>query len=690
MTLPTPPEAAKEPQSTKIHGVTLSDPYNWLRDPGYPEVSDKRVLNHLTAENAYFEAVMAPHKAFTEELFEELKARIKEDDSSVPVKDGDFLYQWRFDKGAQYRKWFRWRDGTAANGQGPETLLIDEPDLAEGKGYFQLRDLEVSPDETLVAYTTDTDGSERFTIRIKEAETGKVLDDTIGNTNGVVAWAADSRTLLYVELNENLRPFRVRAHALGGDPAKDPVIYEESDSSFFVGIDRTQSRRFLVIASGDHVTSELRVLEARTPLEPPRLIAEREREHEYDLEHAGDRFFIRTNDKHKNFRVVVAPLDAPGRENWQELIAPDDRHYLQDLTCFGGFMVIEERVDGLDQVRIRAYTGEEHSVQFPEAAYAAGLGNNPEFDSPKLRIGYTSMVTPATVYDYDPETRELITLKVQEIPSGYDKARYRTERLMAPAPDGTLIPVSIVYREDFAKDGEGRLHLYGYGAYGLGMSPAFSTSRLSLLDRGFAYAIAHIRGGDELGYHWYEAGKLMNRRNTFGDFIACAEFLIAEGYSAKGRISISGGSAGGSLMGVVANERPDLWGAVVADVPFVDVLNTMLDDSLPLTPIEWPEWGNPKTDKAAFDYILGYSPYENVAAQAYPPILITAGLSDPRVTYWEPAKWAARLRATKTDDNLLLLKTNMGAGHGGKSGRFESLYEVAEAYTFILKAFGRV
>ncbi len=686
MTLPTPPEAAKEPHETKMHGATLSDPYHWLRDPGYPEVTDKRVLGHLKAENAYFEAAMAPHKAFTEELFEELKARIKEDDSSVPVKDGEYLYQWRFDKGAQYRKWFRWRDGERA----VENLLLDEPALAEGRAYFQLRDLEVSPDEKLVAYTTDFDGSERFTVRIKEAESGKVLDDEIGNTNGVVIWAADSRTLLYVELNENLRPYRVRAHVLGGDPAEDPVIYEESDSSFFVGIDRTQSRRFLVIASGDHVTSELRVLEARAPLEPPRLIAEREREHEYDLEHAGDRFFIRTNDKHKNFRVVVAPLDAPGRENWQELIAPDDRHYLRDLTCFGGFLVIEERIDGLDQIRVRAYTGEEHHVAFPEAAYAAGLGSNPEFDAPTLRLGYTSMVTPSTVYDYDPETRRLTTLKVQEIPSGYDRGRYRTERLMAPAADGTLIPISIVYREDFAKDGKGPLHLYGYGAYGLGMSPAFSTSRLSLLDRGFAYAIAHIRGGDELGYHWYEAGKLMSRRNTFGDFIACAEHLIAEGYSAAGRISISGGSAGGSLMGVVANERPELWGAVVADVPFVDVLNTMLDDSLPLTPIEWPEWGNPKTDKLAFDYILSYSPYENVAAQAYPPILITAGLSDPRVTYWEPAKWAARLRATKTDDNLLLLKTNMGAGHGGKSGRFESLYEVAEAYTFILKAFGRV
>ena len=686
--MPKPPVAARRPQQTAVHGVTLTDDYAWLRDPGYPEVTDPDVLAYLGAENAYFEAVMAPQKALTQTIFEELKGRLKEDDESVPVKDGGFLYQWRFEKDAQYRQWFRKPVADQGADQGDWRIFLDEPALAAGLDYFNLRDYDVSPDERLLAYSTDSDGSERYAIAVKDLERGAVLADAMTNTSGAVLWAADNKTLFYVELSESLRPFRVRAHVLGTPAESDRVVYEEADPSFFVGIGMTQSRRFITVSAGDHVTSEIRVLEAEDPAAAPRLIAVRESGHEYDLEHRGESFFIRTNDAHKNFRIVTAPLEAPGRDNWAELIPGSDRHYLQDLTCFQDFLVIEESIDGLDQVRLRDYGGAEHFIAFPEAAYAAGLGDNPEFAASSLRLSYTSMVTPGTVYDYDPAPRRLTTLKVQVIPSGYDKNRYVTERLMAPAADGVEVPISIVYRTDFKKDGSGPLHLYGYGAYGLGMSPGFSTGRLSLLDRGFAFAIAHIRGGDELGYHWYEDGKLMQRRNSFADFAACAAYLIAEGYAAPGNISISGGSAGGTLMGVMANEHPALWRAVVAHVPFVDVLATMLDGSLPLTPIEWPEWGNPATDQAAFALIRGYSPYDNVAARAYPPLLITGGLTDPRVTYWEPAKWAARLRALKTDDNLLLLKTNMGAGHGGKSGRYESLQETAEEFTFLLMAFG--
>lgn len=680
-----PPQAARKPHSFTAQGIEIADPYAWLRDPGYPEVRDPEILAHLEAENAYFEAVMAPQAALTETVYQELKGRIKEDDASVPARDGAYLYHWRFAPGAQYRSWLR-----RPVAGGGEEVILDEPALAEGQAFFRLRDLEVSPDDRLLAWSADSDGSERFVIRIKALGSEERLDEAIPNTSGSVVWAADSRTLLYVELNENLRPFRVRAHVLGTTVAEDRTLYEEADDGFFVHIGETQSRAFLVIGAGDHVTSEVRLLPAAEPFAEALVVAPREAGHQYDLDHAGDLLFIRTNDRHKNFRIVAAPVATPGRAHWQELIGPGDRHYLRGLAAFKDQLVVQERIDGLDQIRIRRHAdGEEHHVAFPEASYAAGLGENPAFAIDRLRLTYTSMVTPPTVFDYDLATRQLETLKVQEIPSGYDPARYVTKRLLATARDGVAVPISLVHAKDFPLDGSGALHLYGYGAYGLGMPPGFSTARLSLLDRGFAYAVAHIRGGDELGYHWYEAGKLDKRENTFNDFVDCARHLVAEGYAAEGGISISGGSAGGTLIGVAINDAPRLWRAAVAHVPFVDVLNTMLDDSLPLTPMEWPEWGDPITDKAAFELIRGYSPYDQVSAQAYPPLLITAGLNDPRVTYWEPAKWAAKLRATKTDDNLLLLKTNMGAGHGGKSGRYESLREVAEEYTFLLMAFGK-
>ncbi len=674
--LPNAPAAAIRPHPTTRHGVTVVDPYFWLKDQGYPQVTDAEVLDHLKAENAYFEAAMAPHTALVETLFEELKGRIKDDEASVPAQDGDFLYWWAFAPGGQYRKWFR---KPAAGGD--EQLILDEPALAEGKDYFRLGGLAVSPDSTLIAWAVDDDGSERFKLRVAPIGGGAV--ETISDTAmGGPVWASDSLSLAYAEVNEQWRPFRVRHHALGAT-GDDAVLYEEADPAFFVGVGLSQDRSHFVIRAADHVTSEVRLVPAADPASPPILVSPRQAGREYEVDIAHGTLFIRANDTHENFRIATAPLSAPG--DWSELIAGSDRVYIRGLTAFARHLAITERVDGLDQIRLRTYDGDEHRVPFPEASYTASLGTNPAFDPPAYRIGYTSMVTPETVYDYDADARGLTTLKVREVPSGYDPALYATERLMAPARDGALVPLSIVYRRGLQRPA--RVHLYAYGAYGHAITPSFSGARLSLLDRGFAYAIAHIRGGDDLGYRWYTDGKAEKRWNTFHDFTDCAKHLVASGWAEAGGISISGGSAGGELMGVVANTDPELWRAVVAHVPFVDVLNTMQDESLPLTPIEWPEWGNPIESADAFALIHAYSPYENVEAQPYPPMLITGGLNDPRVTYWEPAKWAARLRATKTDDNAVLLKINMGAGHGGKSGRFESLRETAEEYAFVLAAF---
>lgn len=680
----TPPVAARRPTSRAVHGVCLSDDYAWLQDDSYPVVDDKPVLDYLKAENAYFEAAMAPHEDLTRCLFEELKGRIKEDDESVPFRIGTWAYAWRFRAGAQYRVWFR-----QSMAGGAEEVVIDEPALAEGHDYFRLGGWDIHPDDDLLAWSSDSDGSERFVLQIKRLSTGETLPDRIPDTIGSPVWSENGRHLLYLEVNDQWRPFRVRAHEIGTDPAMDPVLYEEADASFFVGLGRTRSRQFIVIATGDHVTSEVRLIQATEPLAPATLVAPRRTGHEYDVEHAGDSIYIRTNDTHKNFRIVTAPISDPGVQQWSELIAGSDSHYIRELAAFEQILVLREGVDGLDQIRIRSYDGAEHYVEFPESAYAVHLGANHEFSTDRLRLEYESLVTPETVYDYDPGARVLETRKVREIPSGYDASQYETRRLMAPARDGAQIPVSIVYRKGFPMNGTGRLHVYAYGAYGSATSPSFGDGRwLSLLDRGFACAIAHVRGGDEMGYHWYEDGKLFKRLNTFTDFIDASRHLVNEGYATAGNISVSGGSAGGELMGAVANLEPDLWRAIIAHVPFVDVLNTMLNKDLPLTPIEWPEWGNPIESRAAFDYISSYSPYDNVEAKAYPPILMTAGLNDPRVTYWEPAKWIARLRATRTDDHLLMLKTNLGAGHGGKSGRYTRLYEVAEEYTFLLLAFG--
>ncbi len=673
-----PPMAERRPHSFTHHGITITDDWAWLKDPKYPTVDDPDVLAYLNAENAWFEAAMKPHAALVETLFAEMKGRLKEDDASVPQKDGDWLNWWAFRPGGQYRIWYR-----KPVAGGAESIILDEPVEAAAVDYFRLQVLSVSPDGRLAAWSADSSGAERFVLKIRDLATGADIETVSLVTNGAVAWGADSKSLVYTEVNDNWRTYRARLHILGSDPAGDRTIYEETEElGFNVGVGKTQDDAWILIATGDNQTSEIRLIPAADPGAEPIMVSPRRVKREYSVDSAHGSLWVLTNDEHVNFRVARADPADPG--HWETVIAGSDSVYIRGITSFAKHLVLTERVDGLDQIRLRGYDGAEHRIAFPEASYTVGPGSNPEYDPPAYRLHYASMVTPQTVFDYDPDTRALTTLKVQEIPSGFDSSLYATERLMLPARDGKAIPVSVLYRKGFPRDGSGRLFLYAYGAYGHAIPPGFSTVRLSMVDRGWAYAIAHIRGGDDLGYDWYLQGKAEQRWNTFHDFSDAAKGLIAAGLTGAGRIAINGGSAGGELMGVVANTDPDLWGAVVADVPFVDVLNTMLDADLPLTPGEWPEWGNPITDKAAFELIRSYSPYDNVEAKACPPMLITGGLNDPRVTYWEPAKWAAKLRATKTDSNQLLLKINMGAGHGGKSGRYESLREDAEAFAFVL------
>jgi oligopeptidase B len=676
--IPTPPQAEPRPYSYERHGVTIEDPWHWIRDQGYPQVTDKDVLAYLTAENDYFERWAEGHRALLDELFDEMKGRIKEDESSVPIRDGDFLYWWAFKPGAQYRTWYR-----KPVGGGDDQVIFDEPTEAEGKDYFRLGALEVSPDGRLAAVYVDDSGAERFTIRIRDLATGEDIETVTNVGIGSAVWTSGSDGMVFTEVNENWRSYRARYHQLRTPTDQDITLYEETEElGFSVGVGRSQDRSLIIVATGDNSTSEVRFVHADDPTQPLTLVSPRKEKRQYEVDAAHGKLWILTNDDHVNFRLAQADPAKPGE--WTTVIPGSDRVYLRHVTSYRDHLAIQQRVDGLDQLILRTYEGEERRIPFGEASYSTAFLGNPEFAPEAYRLAYSSLVTPATIYDYHPQDEHLEVRKVQEIPSGYDASKYAAERLIMAGRDGVKIPVSVVYPKGFRKDGSGKLFLYAYGAYGLAIPPAFNTNRISLLDRGWAYAIAHIRGGDDLGYQWFLDGKLEKRNNTFNDFVDVAKGLIAAGFTHEGGIGINGGSAGGELMGAVVNSDPELWGAVVADVPFVDVLNTMLDDTLPLTPGEWPEWGNPITDKAAFDLIRSYSPYDNVKAQAYPPMLITGGLTDPRVTYWEPAKWAAKLRKNKTDGNLLLLKINMGAGHGGKSGRWERLHEVAETYGFVL------
>jgi len=685
-----PPVAEKRPHTYTHHGITIEDPYDWLYDKSYPTIDDEDVLNHVKAENAYFEAKMGAQAPFTEALFTEMRARIKEDDSTVPQKDGDYIYWSEFEEGAQYRKHYR----KPVSGGGAQ-LIIDENQLAEGQEYFRLGAASISQNGRFLAYSADTDGSERYTARIKDLETGELLPDVITNLRSDLVWVANDTALVYGPSTEEWRTLKAKLHVIGTPVEQDVTLYKEEDQSFSVGTGLSAQDDWLVIATGDNETSEVRLVPAATPTAQPILIKPRQKGVEYSVDVRDGEVWVWTNDDHINFRLAKAKLETPGE--WQTVIAGSDEFYLTGFDLFKDFYVTEGRQNGLDQIHLRQYGDADRitPISFPEASYTAGLSNNPEYDMSALRLSYQSMVTPSTIYDYDVATGGLETLKTQEIPSGYDASLYVTERVSVQARDGTMVPVSVVMRKDRAEilakagiEGPGPLHLYAYGAYGYAVPPGFSTSRLSLVDRGFAYAIAHIRGGDDLGRRWYLQGKMFERTNTFNDFVDAGRGLIAEGYTAEGMVTASGGSAGGELMGAIINQDPKQYGAIVAHVPFVDVLNTMLNEKLPLTPGEWQEWGNPITDKAAFAYMLSYSPYDQVVAKEYPPMLVTAGLNDPRVTYWEPAKWVAKLREVKTDDNLLLMKTNMGAGHGGQSGRWNALKETAEEFAFILWQMG--
>ncbi len=672
----TPPIAKPNPVTLEKHGHTRIDPYYWMNDRENPDV-----IAYLTAENDYTEAVMSHRKQLEHDLFEEIKGRIKQTDLSVPYKLDDYFYYTRFEEGKEYPIFCRKKESLDAD----EQIMLDANVLAEGHEYFAIGGMAVSFNQNLLAYASDTQGRRIYTIHYKNLDTGELLADTMTGVTGNMAWANDNQTLFYSKQDPaTLRSHQICRHALGDDPSNDVLVDEEEDETFSTAVFKTKSKRYVMIASQQTVSSEYRYIGADHPTEEFTVFLPRARNHEYDVEHDQDWFYILTNWQAKNFRLMKTSVEQTDQAHWQEVIPHRDDVLLESFELFRDYLVLEERQHGLTNLRVIPWSGDgEHYLDFGEPTYLAGIGENPDFNTPLLRFGYTSMTTPNSVFDYNMETREKVLLKQEEVLGGFDREKYCTERVWATATDGVQVPISLVYQKGCNKDGNNPLLLYGYGSYGACMDANFSSPRLSLLDRGFVFAIAHIRGGEELGRHWYEEGKLLHKKNTFTDFIACAEHVIAQGYTKPERLFAMGGSAGGLLMGAIVNMRPDLFKGAVAQVPFVDVITTMLDPNIPLTTGEYDEWGDPN-HKESYEYIMSYSPYDNVQAKAYPHLLVTTGLHDSQVQYWEPAKWVAKLRTMKTDGNRLLLKTNMDAGHGGASGRFRRYKELAFVYTSLL------
>ncbi len=674
--LPPPPKAEIIPKDVSVHADQRIDNYYWLRERDNP-----KVIDYLNAENTYTEAVMQDTKSLQTKLYDEMVSRIKETDLDVPVRRGEYFYYSRTEEGKQYSIYCRKHGSLEAD----EEIILDQNQLAAGKKFFQLGVLKTSPNHKLLAYSADTTGSETYTIHVKNLETGEWLSDEIPNTYYAVEWANDNATLFYNTLDEARRPFKLFKHKLGARASDDELVHFEEDDAYFLSVSKTKDRRYLLLELGSNTTSEVWYLNADTPDAKFKVIHPRQHKMEYAVEHHDAKFLIMTNDDAINFKLMQVSVEHPTKKNWQERIPHRQSVKLDGIDPFKNHLVVYEREKGLERINIiDIQSGEEHLVDFDEAAYAIKSTSNPEFDSELVRFKYSSLVTPETVYDYNMVSRNKELKKRKEVLGGYDLEAYQIERLFATSTDGTEIPISLVYKKGLKKNGNNPFWLYGYGSYGATIEPGFSSTRLSMLNRGFVFAIAHIRGGGSLGRPWYEDGKLFNKRNTFTDFIACAEYIISEKWTNSQKLVTSGGSAGGLLMGAVLNMRPDLFAAAVAKVPFVDVLNTMLDASIPLTVIEYEEWGNPN-EKDYYEYMKSYSPYDNVEAKAYPNMLITAGLNDPRVQYWEPAKWTAKLRATRTGQNTLILKTNMGAGHRGSSGRYDYLKEIAFDYAFMLK-----
>lgn len=690
-----PPIALKKKITITQHEQTRIDNYAWLKDENWqqviktPEVLAKDIRTYLEAENSYTKECLRDTKPLQAKLFSELRARIKEDDSSVPGKDGNYYYYERYEENQQYPIYCRHHQDSPND----EEILFNANLAAKDFEYFDIGDAGHSPDHKFFSYSSDTNGSELYTLYTIDLADGELLKDKIDNIKDVFVWAMDSQTLFYITLDDNHRPDKVFRHVLGSNVANDDMVYQEHDPGFFVSLDITESKKYILISAHDHVTSEIHTIDAYQPSQAAKCFSKRQVGLEYEIsEHDGVFYIVTNKDGAEDYKIMRSDIHQSDQSNWQDAYTPPAGTLLRSIHVFKDFFIRAERINGLPKIVVvdlqNNEFGKQHTIEFNEEAYELEILAGYEYETHVLRFSYTSMTTPSQIFDYDMNTRTRVLMKQQEVPSGHQAQDYTTRRLFANTADNQTVPISLLYKNTTALDGSAPMLLYAYGSYGYPMPASFSTSRFSLVNRGFIYAIAHVRGGMEKGYAWYKHGKVEHKMNTFKDYLCCAQYLIDENYTRKGNIVVHGGSAGGMLVGAVINMQPDLFHAAIADVPFVDVLNTMSDDTLPLTPSEWPEWGDPIKNRDDFMNISAYSPYENVSKQAYPHLLITAGLTDPRVTYWEPAKWVAKLRDLKTDDNLLVLKMNMGAGHAGASGRFDYLKEVALMYAFILKVFG--